>query len=93
MSDKTTSGPASPVASGTPTEPDLVNDWFTLPGWTRAHALADYGSMGATTLYVTECEREYRLPDPEMDEPIVAPAGMPRCKPCVASRESAGGAR
>lgn len=70
----------------TSAEPDLATDWFTLPGWTRSHALADYGSMGATTLYVTECEREYQLPDPEVDEPIVAPDEMPHCKACVRTK-------
>lgn len=72
---------------------DLTNGWFTLPGWTRAHGIIQYGSMGAMSLYATECEREYQLPDPEVDEPIAAPPDMPHCKLCVAYRSPAGGVR
>ena len=66
--------------------PNLARGWFTLPGWTRAHALVQYGSMGAIPLYLTECEREYSAADPEVDEPTVAPADMPRCKSCQRHR-------
>ncbi|GAA3878526.1 hypothetical protein GCM10022243_49050 [Saccharothrix violaceirubra] len=66
---------------------DLATAWCTLPGWTRAHALIEIGSMGAVALYSTGCERDYRPPDPEVDEPIVAPDDMPRCKRCLRRSE------
>lgn len=56
---------------------------FTLPGWTRAHLLEEYGSLGAIRLWDTACGREYRLPDHEVDdEPIEAPKEMPMCADC-----------
>lgn len=36
----------------------------------------------------TYCERAYNLPDPEVDDPIEAPAGMPLCKQCAATLPS-----
>lgn len=61
-----------------------MNSWFTLPKWTRAHEIEQYGSMGYIRLWITACGREYRTPDPEFDDaPIAAPSDMPRCASCV----------
>lgn len=61
-----------------------INTWFTLLGWTRAHEVEQYGSLGHIRLWITACGREYRMPDPEYDDaPITAPASMPRCARCV----------
>lgn len=57
---------------------------YTLPGWKRAHYIEEYGSLGAITLWATKCQRSFDLPDPEVDEPIEAPADMPLCKQCEA---------
>lgn len=63
-------------------------DWHTLPGWTTAHRLEQYGSLGAIRLWVTLCDREYRTPDQEVDdEPLAAPDDMRRCKHCVRTSE------
>lgn len=56
---------------------------YTLPGWKRAHYIEQTGSLGAIELWATECNRSYDLPDPEVDEPIEAPASMPLCTPCA----------
>lgn len=64
---------------------------YTLPGWKRAHYIENTGSLGAIQLWTTECNRPFDLPDPEVDEPTEAPAGMPLCKQCkenVAKEES-----
>jgi hypothetical protein len=63
-------------------------DWHTLPGWTTAHRLEQYGSLGAIRLWITTCGREYRTPDPELDDtPVPAPADMRRCQPCLRVEE------
>jgi hypothetical protein len=63
-------------------------DWHTLPDWKTAHSLEQYGSLGATRLWVTVCGREYCTPDHEVDdEPLPAPDEMPRCKLCVRAYE------
>lgn len=58
---------------------------YTLPGWTRAHYIEQFGSLGAIELWATYCERSYNLPDPEVDDPSEAPADMPLCKQCAAT--------
>ncbi|MGB3443864.1 MAG: hypothetical protein WBA97_34435 [Actinophytocola sp.] len=66
------------------TEIREITNWFTLPGWTTAHEVEQYGSLGHIRLWITVCGREYRLPDPEVDDrPLQAPAGMRRCGQCV----------
>lgn len=56
---------------------------YSRPGWTRAHYLVEYGSLGAIQLYITACERGYPMDDPEVDEPTPAPKGMPLCSACA----------
>lgn len=66
------------------THVEEITTWFTLPGWTTAHEIEQYGSLGHIRFWITTCGREYRTPDPEFDDrPIQAAPGMPRCKTCV----------
>jgi hypothetical protein len=70
------------------TEIREINTWFTLPKWTRAHEIEQYGSLGYIRLWVTACGRDYQTPDPEYDDaPITAPADMPRCGNCLRLQE------
>ncbi len=57
--------------------------WATRPGWTRAHAIWQSGSMGIETYWATKCNRDYPLDDPEWDEPTTAPESMPHCTHCT----------